>query len=198
MHEPGPMPDLQTGKPRPPTAPVLHHNQDTKRRPVDQARYHLAPESEGPVLEWDHKPKSHWLSAGLVISALTIGFLCLKNSGFAWMGTWWMWLFVIWPPPVLFLYSRQKGISAGAQWFAAGNRYVHTYDLTTIKVEGSSAGMSWALKLKDADGHETGIGLQDIQRNRRLWDLVYNGIRHSARQRPDAPNKRAVEILQLQ
>jgi len=85
-------------------------------------------------------------------------------------------------------------MSAGADWYKYGRRYVKTYELTSVKVKGTPG--SWALDLRDAEGRKVWTQLWRIQQNPRLWDLVYNGIRHSVCNGAET-NRRALDRLQL-
>jgi len=83
---------------------------------------------------------------------------------------------------------------AGANWYKYGRRYVKIYELTSVKVKGTPG--SWALDLRDAEGRKVWTELDPIPQNPRLWDLVYNGIRHSVRNGAET-NQRALDRLQL-
>lgn len=114
------------------------------------------------------------------------------------MSNWALWLCVLVPIPIFWLCGRGKGISAGADWFrSSSSNWIKTYDLIKVHIHGASVGMPWDLELADSEGRMVYTALRKIQRNRRLWDLVYNGILHSVPGRRDATNKRAVEILKL-
>ncbi|TWF94142.1 hypothetical protein FHU35_14424 [Saccharopolyspora dendranthemae] len=134
---------------------------------------------------------------GLIISVLGFGLLCLKDWGFEWMGTWWLWVLVLIPIPLWALIGRRHGISAGADWFAMKKGYVDTYELTEVKVEGASGGLAWTLELADKKGTEMSVDAADAQANSKLWDLVYNGILHSVQQGSAKTNPKALDKLRL-
>lgn len=113
------------------------------------------------------------------------------------MTTWWLWLLVIWPPFVFYFIGRRTGISAGADWFAVKGGHVDTYGLTEVKVTGASGGLSWDLELKDKNSNELSINLREIQTNRELWDLVYNGILYSVQHASAKTNSHAIDKLKL-
>ena len=69
-------------------------------------------------------------------------------------------------------------MSAGADWFRYNNNFVMTYELVSIEVSGYAGG--WNIDLADKADHKVSTTLSRIQANNELWDLVYNGIRHSA------------------
>lgn len=131
------------------------------------------------------------------MSVILIGFGTLRDWGIDWMSTWWLWLFVIWPPFVFYFIGRSVGISAGADWFAVKNGYVDTYELTEVKVVGTSGGLAWDLELQDKSGNELSINLREIQTNRDLWDLVYNGIVYSVHRGSAKTNPHALDKLKL-
>lgn len=123
--------------------------------------------------------------------------MCLRDWGISWMSTWWLWLFIAWPPFVFYFIGKSVGISAGADWFAVKTGYVETYELAQVKVVGTSGGLAWDLELKDKQGNELSINLREIQTNRDLWDLVYNGIVHSVQRGSAKTNTRALDKLKL-
>lgn len=105
-------------------------------------------------------------------------------------------MFVAWPPSVFYFYGQQYGVSAGADWFARKHDRVDAYDLVEIKLAGASGRLAWDLILKDKKGGEVTAELREIQSNRGLWDLVYNGLVHSVR-RGARTNSKAVDELKL-
>ncbi len=131
------------------------------------------------------------------MSVILIAFGTLRDWGIGWMSTWWLWLFVIWPPFVFYFIGRSVGISAGADWFAIKNGHVDTYELTEVKIVGTSGGLAWDLELKDESGNELSINLREIQTNRDLWDLVYNGIVYSVQRGSAKTNPSALDKLKL-
>ncbi|MBB5072149.1 hypothetical protein BJ969_005237 [Saccharopolyspora gloriosae] len=112
------------------------------------------------------------------------------------MSTWWMWLLILSGPVVFYFYGKKHGISAGADWFAVKGGHVDVYELTKVQIVGTSGGLSWDLELADRKGTELSINLREIQANRDLWDLVYNGIAHSVN-RGAKTNPKALDKLKL-
>lgn len=197
MPEVAPKPNQHTGEPRPPRAPVgADYSGDVKNRP-NRAKYPAAPEGRGPILEWHQGRASTSIGSGLLVSLIIIVFGTLKDWGFGWMTTWWLWLLVIWPPFFFYFIGRRTGISAGADWFAVKGGHVDTYQLTEVKVTGASGGLAWDLDLKDKNSNELSINLREIQTNRELWDLVYNGILYSVQHASAKTNSHAIDKLKL-
>lgn len=137
------------------------------------------------------------MGTGALMSAIIFVFLCFRDWGIEWTATWWLWLFVIWPPIVFYFIGRRTGISAGADWFAVKGGHVDTYQLTEVKVTGASGGLAWDLDLKDKNSNELSINLREIQTNRELWDLVYNGILYSVQHASAKTNSHAIDKLKL-
>src|SRR5699024_5510752 len=133
---------------------------------------------------------------GAMMAFLIAMFLCLKDWGIGWMATWWLWLFVVAPVVWMAATTWEYGISAGADWLAVKKGYVDTYNLTEVKLEGAGAGLSWRLTLKDRKGTEFFLGLANLQSNRDLWDLVFNGIVYSVG-RGAKTNPKAIDKLKL-
>lgn len=87
-------------------------------------------------------------------------------------------------------------MSAGAEWVAlSDDAYVNTYELTTVKVHVDGAAHS--IEMVDHNGRYLRPKIGSLQRNHRLWDLVYNGILHSVHVGGAETNKRARDYLRL-
>lgn len=198
MPQVAPKPDKLTGEPRPPRAPVNTTWKSEGKTDPDRAQFPPAPEGEGPVLEWYQDSPTEMVKAGMFLSVLVIIFGCIVDGGFGWMATWWLWLFVIWPPILFYFLGRSEGISAGAEWFATSRKsYVRLYELSSVKLEHSAAGQSMTLELRDIHGGFAGVSLRQVQRKRALWDLVYNGIAHSVLNGRATANELALDRLGL-
>ncbi|SDW62864.1 hypothetical protein SAMN05216215_1004185 [Saccharopolyspora shandongensis] len=170
------------------------------RRSSKLARYPKAPEGRGPILEWYQATIDSAILSGLAVSAIMFVLMCLRDWGFDWMSTWWLWIFVVAPVilwPLWILAFHSSGISAGADWLAVKKGYIDTYELTEARVEGASGGLAWTLELTDKKGVELSIDAADIEANQALWDLVYNGIRYSVQRGSAKTNPRALDKLRL-
>ncbi|GAB3549123.1 hypothetical protein J2S53_004142 [Actinopolyspora lacussalsi] len=136
------------------------------------------------------------MTLGAIMATVMFVFFCVRDTGFSWMTTWWLWLFVVLSPlPFLFV-GRAIRISAGADWLRYGKTgFVSTYELTTAKI--TTGGASRYLELTDEHGNSAYAPLHNLQMNRELWDLVYNGILHSVRGNGAETNKLARTFLDL-
>ncbi|MDQ3276668.1 MAG: hypothetical protein M3Q39_16960 [Actinomycetota bacterium] len=117
------------------------------------------------------------------------------EGGFDWMGTWWFWSLVLWPLPAYLLWRRVEIIAAGADWLLWKTKWVRTYDLAKVKL--SPRGAQFNLILTDREGRKLSIPWLQLCYNRALWDLVYNGILHSAHNGSFASNREARSTLHL-
>jgi hypothetical protein len=190
-----PRPDPVTGNPRPPAAPL-----DGNDPPAEPARCRIPagaspPEGEGPVLESWEESRSDKLWGGLILAAIIMIYGTIPEGGFRWMGIWQIWLVVV-LVSLLYILLPCNRLAAGAEWFRTGRTHLRVYELVSVKVTGTASGVSWSLDLKDAKGADVALSLFKIQRNPRLWDLVYNGIRHSVRAGAKT-NKRAIKMLRI-
>lgn len=193
-----PKPDTTTGEPRPPRAPVITTWPNEGKTDPTTAKYPPAPEGEGPILEWYQGEGNEMVKGGFALSVLVVIFGCIIDWGLYWMATWWLWLFVIWPPIVFYFLGRSGGYSAGADWFATRTKgYVKLYELKSVKVEYTAGGESVGIELTDVHGGFAGASLRQLQRKRALWDLVYNGIAHSVLKGTATANEQALDKLQL-
>lgn len=84
---------------------------------------------------------------------------------------------------------------AGVEPTDEAQDWVETYRLTKVKL-GKYAG-GYTLDLADWTGRKFTVNLYDIQSSPWVWDLVYNGIRHSIASGGVTTNKIAVKKLQL-
>ncbi len=198
MPKAAPKPDVTTGEPRPPQAPVITKWKTEGKTNKSRAKFPQAPKGEGPLLEWYQAEESDSTIGGIFLGLAIVGFFCIRDWGFSWMSTWWLWLFAIWPPIVSYFIGRRKGFSAGADWFATSSKtYVKLYEIRKVTVEYQAGGQSIGIELTDIHGGFAGASLRQLQRKRALWDLVYNGIVYSVHQGPATANNLALDKLQL-
>ena len=171
-----PKPDPTTGEPHPPQAPREWFDFPGERE-QDPHQAGAWPRELGPLLEC-YTPSKKNSTANAGISALLMAGGCtLIFAGFDWVSQWWVWLFIALVAAASYLSIRNSTCSAGAEWFFHNKKWVRQYELSSVKVKMRFSNRY--LHLTDQDGRKTATFLGDIQANQRLWDLVYNGIRHS-------------------
>lgn len=135
------------------------------------------PAGQGPVLEW-HKPsRLNSIMSGFGGFVLIGIGLSLKDGSVYWTHIWWMWLFPLVAGLLIAVTIRANKCSAGAEWFSTGKNWVNVYTLVSIKLR--TPANYRKLDLEDSSGRKITIQLSTAQHNRALWDLVYNGMRHS-------------------
>lgn len=142
-----PKPDSVTGLPRPPHAPVEGDWRATDRESPQRARIPAPPDGANPTLEWFQTSRPNKLVPGLVVAVIMFISVCIMDTGFDWMRTWWLWIFVVVPVPVYYLITRDP-MSAGADWFNYSRSFVRTYELTSVKI--SYGGAATYLDLEDS------------------------------------------------
>jgi hypothetical protein len=176
-----PVPDAETGLPRPPHAPGGRSARSARRdwtRISDSDRAPSPPAGQGPVLAWYQVARAYAVSVGCIGSVLTAGLLTIRDS-LAWTHYWWVWLVLI-VIGLLVGYTQWRGdgrCSAGARWVMGRKNWVRTYDL--VKVTASLSAGGSVIDMRDADGRRLSVSLSLLEQDRMLWDLVYNGILHS-------------------
>ncbi|TDC93063.1 hypothetical protein [Actinomadura sp. 7K507] len=141
----------------------------------------IPPVGHGPALAW-HNPR--WWKDGFrpaitYVFTVLVLFLTVKEQGIGWMGTFWWWLLLGGISLLSVPYFRGRPLAAGADWFRHGGTWVNTTELVSIRAAAYYGFNS--LKLEDADGRRISIQTGTIQQNRRLWELVHDGIAQSAR-----------------
>lgn len=108
------------------------------------------------------------------------------------------WFFLILLPfisaVIFYRHFNREFVAAGAGWVAHNSGWVRTYDLIEVKVEIDAQPF---LYLLDSDLRAVRPALREIQQNRDLWDLVYNGILYSFQERHVHTDPNARRILQL-
>lgn len=89
---------------------------------------------------------------------------------------WWLWaLYAV----VGIRSTSRQYLAAGADWLQAGRTdWVGVYALRTVTVA-AGTGQHWITLAHSGERHAT-ISTNELHANPALWDLVYNGIRHSA------------------
>lgn len=169
-----PRPDPQTGDPWPPTPPgILGLERQSART---KASAGAPPEGRGPALAVHG---DDWWSAPVAAVILSV----VTGVVFSFQGDEWV------TDPIarglvggVFLVTlvREWGLKlvAGADWFRVNGSSVDTYALTHIELRGGWFG--WMLRLRDAEGRRVRTYMPDLEANRDLWALVYNGMLHSA------------------
>lgn len=191
-----PMPDRRSGRPRPPRAPVDRGGARNAPQPWSRFRVPKTPAGEGPPLEWDYGSIKRQIAAfGITLGVLVVflslyGFLQGRGA-FDWASSTGMWIGIL-AFSVLYSFSVYIfSVAAGADWLAQRKNFIKTYELTSIKM-GNTPG-DYDLELYDKEGRHVTIKESTLAGNPDLWDLVYNGIRHSvangAHIDPDAAHK---------
>src|SRR5699024_5789573 len=135
-----------------------------------------APAGRGPGLagqgkEWWSAPFAALVIAGIIAAIFTSQY----NE---WHTDPVMWGFVGVGFLVTLFREWKVKLVAGADWFRVNRKWVDTYALTHIELRGVWFG--WMLRLRDAEGRRVRTYMPDIEANRQLWALVYNGMLHSA------------------
>ncbi len=192
-----PKPDPQTGEPRPPHAPLepgWKMPEDKHKRGKEKVP--SPPAGEGPILEWFCPTPGRggtFVGIALLIFA---GFLTIRDGGFGWMAHWFLWAIMAPFLAILWFTNKSTRMSAGSDWIFYGKKsFIKTYEL--VQVNATAGGAARYLDLKDRHDNTLYVQLNDLQLNRELWDLVYNGILHSVHVNGAETNKMAKDFLGL-
>jgi hypothetical protein len=136
------------------------------------------PDGQGPVLAWYRSSRRGAFSAGIVGVVLIVGGLYLvKGFDLKVLEFWWVWLVAIAAGVGMFFSTKASWCATGADWFTFQKSWVKTYELTEIKTRFYSNTIY--VYLTDSDAHKVEFPIHIVQKDRLMWDLVYNGIRHS-------------------
>ncbi|MEV0947129.1 hypothetical protein [Rhodococcus sp. NPDC049939] len=192
-----PIPDPQTGEPRPPAAPRRESSANVAT-PTDHAprKAPPAPEGLGPTLEWSQFATGHRVQAAVIMPALCAAFVTVKEGGFGWTGNWSYWLLMALTGTFFYWRTGCEWMAAGAVWVQDGPDWVNTYELVRIRF--SVDGLRRVLRIEDAEGRKIhSFGLRDVQSNPQMWNLVYNGILHSVASGNCDISRKARKVLQI-
>ncbi|WP_146770992.1 hypothetical protein [Prauserella muralis] len=155
------------------------------------ARYKPSPPAGmGPVLAWHKKSRRAKLALFFVsLAMLVVGFslICViaGDSPLVWVSYWPLWLLFVGVSLLITGPFSYTVLSAGADWcqydlYRFGvhrrNHVVNLYALRQINF--GSGPTVITLGLAD-DEDNIAMDRTDWQADRRIWDLVYNGILHS-------------------
>ena len=181
-----PMPDRQTGEPKPPRAPTRSPRGLGKGERWNPRRVPKPPNGHGPVLTWTYVDFDRWAQQAATMAVLTVlyglGWDFVNGRPFLnFFSTWWMdvvmVLICVWAG---FMYW--EGWSAGADWLRKGRdnkfgSWVKTYELVSITTGKGKERTD--ITLRDVDGREVEFNVTAMPFTQDMWDYVYNGIRHS-------------------
>ena len=178
-----PRPDPTTGEPRPPRAPGLLRpersaKEQQRARVADPSKAPAPPDGEGPLLAWFKSSRREALLITVTgIPLFPLGVTIIQGFSIEWMKYWLPWVVMI--PFLLAIYSVQRTVecSVGAEWLKVGKTWVRLYELTKITAKHRSSAIH--IDFQDRAGREVMVQASDLQNDRDMWDLVYNGILHS-------------------
>lgn len=175
---PSPIPNPETGVPRPPHAPREWRGRNPTSHTREPRNPPPGPADLGPVLEWNQMTRADTWKAIGGLPLVLVAFLTLKR-GFDWLTYWWVWvvlgLAVFWG---VWTFRRGDWLAAGAVWVQQDKNWVNIYELAKIRF--TVSGLNRVLNLTDSSGRTIhGLVIRDVQSNQPMWDLVYNGILHS-------------------
>lgn len=192
-----PRPDPDSGEPRPPRAPTVAgawagHAERGRRtesfRPAREQHWFHRPEPMLELAEARRRRPLRSIATYALYTALILG------GGTA-LVMWGSPELVTDPVPYVimsvafllgtgtaFLIRRTHTVYAGATWAGDAedkDKLVSTYDLTRIRIFGRP-GPSAMLQIIAPDKTFLELPLGLVEANPALWDLLYNGLRHSA------------------
>ncbi|KAA0024438.1 hypothetical protein [Antrihabitans cavernicola] len=135
-------------------------------------------------------------SIPFTIAVLFGAFFTITDGGFGWIHNWFAWFLYVVVVGLLLLIGRRMWVAAGASWLQYGKATLDTYNL--VSIEWKAAGASRVLDLVDVHGVRVrAVPVRELQENQALWDLVYNGILHSAASGKCDVSDRATMFLKI-
>lgn len=211
-----PKPNPQTGEPFPPEAPYyagpdLPEGQERKPMTGAPPRQANPPEGLGPALAWRRYGAKEgvrgylWALAILIVGITIVVFL--QYHEFDWFLSWQIWLIITIGAYLMADPLARQTISAGADWVQWKRRpkwyqrrrdrgtFLRIYRLT--KIEGYGAGAVLYVRIVDEDGRGIDRTRTELHPDRRIWDLMYNGIQHSIANGCEI-NSLAIQMLHLE
>ena len=196
-----PKPDAESGQPFPPHAPG-YIRADRGRPELDRGRdtklsqKPTPPPGQGPTLAWyrSSRRKALIFAGALVVVAIGVNFAAYGFSVEP-LRVWWIWALALGFAVVMYFSVKVESIAAGAEWVMERKTWVRTYELASIKAYTYSNTLN--MHLIDRDGRKLEISIDHLQDDRRIWDLTYNGILHSAVKNGAETNQLARGTLNL-
>ncbi|HEX3782809.1 MAG TPA: hypothetical protein VHX38_24355 [Pseudonocardiaceae bacterium] len=187
-----PRPDPGTGLPRPPHAPGFAG--DPRAKAADWETVGRLTKVPGPPpdcgrpLVWyrvSWRTTLRTAAVVVIVLALVTGIVSLTRTGD-------LAVFTLVPAGLGIVITalqaalpvRRDRCAVGADWLSYRGAWVKTYELAEITTrtdgDGSHGGSGGVLlSLTDTDGRTIETGFASLQQDRRVWDYLYNGIRHS-------------------
>ncbi|MER5392697.1 hypothetical protein [Saccharopolyspora sp. NPDC002686] len=170
-------PDVQTGEPRPPEAPLVLGKMGPATTDLDQAG--PVPDGRGPALDVFIQDRRTVLLGSLIVMGVIVIGASLQRGSFEWMSDPVMLGIVGVAGLIMVLRGWSTRLTAGSDWLRVNRKWIDTYKITNIHLYGVIVG--WTLVLQDENGRKVRTYLGSLEANRELWALVYNGLAHSVR-----------------
>ncbi|MEC3980399.1 hypothetical protein [Amycolatopsis sp. H20-H5] len=196
-----PKPDPVTGQPFPPQGPAYVRSDQSppefdRGRDTTVSGKHRPPPDQGPTLAWYRSSRRKGLIFAVVLAVVVVGIIFVSH-GFVtdWLSVWWMWLLVAGFAALMYFSVKAENCAAGAEWVMENKTWIRTYELRSIKAYTYSNSLN--LHFVDSAGRTLKINLSRLQDDRRIWDLVYNGILHSVVKNAADTNQLARGSLKL-
>ena len=169
-----PRPDPETGTPAPPEAPVQYPEGYGETIP----RFPGPPPGKGPTLAvYRQKRIVSWVGGLLPVAVLVVSFVLY--DGLKVLTLWPIWIILAVAYSWTVFVHRVGTVSAGADWVRGGRKHwVDTYGLTRIHIRTYGSNQPGLVLADQERTVEISLGL--LQYERKVWDYVHLGLRHSA------------------
>lgn len=135
-----PKPDIDTGEPRPPRAPVESGTKELEKSNWVPRNMPKVPDGRGRILEWYAAPRKYQVYTAATFVVLGILVYTLRSWSFEWVGTWWLWVILAGLAGLGYLIPVGHRMAAGADWFCDNRAWVSTYELVRVEVSGYAGG----------------------------------------------------------
>lgn len=205
-----PRPDRETGEPFPPHGLSYFRREEAAPEQDVRRENQLAdrpdpPPGLGPALAWHRESRrgkiALILTSALILIVGAIVISLFHQGGIGILAAWPIWaivavgVFLISSPFSYFTYAAGADwlMVERSRWGVKSRAWVDIYELT--RIDAAYGGTTFHLWLYDKDMGITRSS-EELQRDRRIWDLVYNGILHSVAGGAQV-SPQAIGILQL-
>lgn len=152
------------------------HSPGSARRSVPAVAAPEPPAGQGSVLAWfESSPRSAVGGAAGILVVMVAGVIVVQGFSVVWMRYWQPWLILCAMALLFYFFRRRTAVSAGAEWLQRrGGRWVRTHELSSVTAHPGIG--SIRLHLVDYEGRKIRVSNHDLQENRRVWELVHEGI----------------------
>ena len=178
-----PKPSAGSGQPFPPHAPAYSGTEKgapelDRDRITILSRKPQPPKGQGSTLAWyQASPRKGFFAVLWTYVLVIAGLFIVRGFSTDWFHVWWLWVGMAALSLLAYPITMKDNYAAGAEWVMVNKDWALTYELVSVKAYTYSNSLN--LHFVDSGGRTLKANISRFQDDRRIWDLLYNGILHS-------------------